>query len=84
MSILQRVNDFKRLWKLLLPAVAMSDDQKIVRWLDTFADPEIEYAWTRTCKTFMFLPQAETIVIYKYVTGVMVNQRKTNAAGGAL
>jgi hypothetical protein len=84
MSILQRENDFKRLSQLMPPSVAMRDDQNILRWLDTFTDPEIEYASTRTRKTFMFLPQAETIVIYKYVTGVMVNQRKTNAAGGAL
>jgi hypothetical protein len=84
MTILQRVDDFKRLWQLMLPSVSMPDDQNIVRWLDTFADPEIEYALNRTRRKFMFLPATEPVAIYKYVTGVLVNQRKTNAAGGGV
>jgi hypothetical protein len=79
---LQRVDASKRSGNLLLPSVAMPDDQNIVRWLDTFTDTEIEYALTRTRRKFMFLPATELVVIYKYVTGVLVNQRKTNAAGG--
>jgi hypothetical protein len=80
---LQTVDDFKRLWQLML-SVAMPDDQNIVRWLNTFNDPEIEYALTRTRRKFMFLPAKESVVIYKYVTGVLVNQRKENAAGGGV
>ena len=53
MISLQRVGEFKRPWNLLLPSVSMPDDQNIVRWLDTFTDPEIEYALTRTRRKFM-------------------------------
>lgn len=85
MISLQRVGEFKRPWNLLLPSVSMPDDQNIMRWLDTFADPEIEYALTRTRRKFMFLPPAaEPVVTYKYITGVLVNQRKTKAAGGVV
>jgi len=82
---LQRVGEFKRPWNLLLPSVAMPDDQNVVRWLDTFTDPEIEYALNRARRKFLFLPVAEPVVVYRYVTGVLVNQRKaaSAAAGGA-
>src|SRR5277367_1842431 len=80
MSILQRADDFKRLWNLLLPSVPMPDDQSIVRWIDTFTDPEIEYALTRTRRKFLFLPATAPVMIHKYVTGVLVNQRRENTA----
>ena len=68
----------------MLPSLSMPDDQNIVRWIDTFSDPEIEYALTRTRRKLLFLPAAKAIMIYKYITGVLVNQRKQSVskAGG--
>lgn len=83
MIILQRADDFKRLWQLMLPAASMPDDQNIVRWLDTFTDPEIEYVFTRTRRKFMFLPAAEPVEVYKYVSSVLRNERAARKAGGA-
>jgi hypothetical protein len=77
---LQRVDASKRSGNLLLPSVAMPDDQNIVRWLDTFTDTEIEHSLNWTRKKFQFLPSQAPVVIYKYVTGVLVNQRETASA----
>jgi hypothetical protein len=79
---LQRVGEFKRPWNLLLPSVSLPDDQNIVRWLDTFTDPEIEYALTRTRRKFQFLRPQAPVVIFKFITGILVNQRAEKAAGG--
>jgi len=38
MSILQRLDDFKRLWKLLLPFCTMPKKHNILRCVDRFAD----------------------------------------------
>jgi hypothetical protein len=76
------VDDFKRLWQLMLPTVTMPDDQNIVRWLDTFADPEIEYALTRTRRKFLFLPAEESVEIYKYVSSVLRNERAVRKTNG--
>ena len=52
MSILQRVDDARRLWALLIPHTAPPSDSWLAKWASAFGDAEIESAFTRTSRKF--------------------------------
>jgi hypothetical protein len=84
MLMLERIDATKRLWQIAIPQCPAPPEAQLLRWLDDFEDDEMEHAIRRTSKKFRTVP-IELLVpdrVYRYVTGVLVNERNGVTPGG--
>jgi len=76
MTTLIRVENVKRTWAIMLPGCAAPDDFQIGRWVSRFSDDELDYGIRRTAHKFRVVMPDDPLIVQRYATGVMNNQRQ--------
>jgi hypothetical protein len=80
MTTLDKVENVKKLWALLLPFCEAPNDYNLARWVSRFSDSEIEYAINRTAIRFRKGAPSESAIVQRYATGVLINEQSTKVA----
>jgi hypothetical protein len=80
MTLLDRVPYVRQLWTMLLPHVPQPADEFLVKWVFDYSDKEVEYGIVRASKKFR-QQTLEPIVVHKYVSGVLKNEREKRSQG---
>jgi hypothetical protein len=77
MMIVERVENVKKLWSLLLPSCPAPGDCQLGRWVSRFSGPEIEYAIGRTAVKFRNGMPSDSAIVQRYSTGILINEQST-------
>jgi hypothetical protein len=75
MTILDRVENVKKLWALLLSTCPAPNDYNVARWVSRFSDSEIDYAVGRTAVRFRSGLPSDTTLVHRYATGILLNEQ---------
>ena len=77
MTLLNRVNEAKTLWRLLAPSCPAPDDAQLARWLNRFTDSEMEFAIRRTgAKVRRGFLAEDATAPFRFCTGVLMSERR--------
>jgi hypothetical protein len=74
MTMLERVENFKRLWVMAVPRFPVPADAQIFRWVSRFPDSLIEYGLGRL-GTKSHVQVFTDDSAQRYLTGVLINEQ---------
>lgn len=76
MTLLMRIENISKLWKLMLPDIALPSPAWMGRWAESAPDVAIERAIVRASKVFATDRNKAVIpeVVHRYVSGVVRNE----------
>jgi hypothetical protein len=80
LTMLERLENVKKLWALLVPSCQAPDDYNLARWVSRFTDSEIEYAINRTAIRFRNGAPSDPMMVPRYATGILLNEQKAKSA----
>lgn len=77
MTIVERVENVQKLWKLGCPQVPLPADARIVDWCGIYSHSELEHALTKAfSKVRQGAVRTLTQDVERYATGIMINERR--------
>jgi hypothetical protein len=79
MTLLDRIDQIKKLWTVMLPNIPAPDPAWLGRWCDE-PDQLIEHAVVRASKKFCATKVLDPETVWRYVSGVINNEARAARA----
>ena len=76
MTLIERVEQVRQTWNLLLPTCPTPDDTQFARWAARFDDAEIQYAFACVASKWRRGLQTDSTSAHRYCTAISVNERR--------
>jgi hypothetical protein len=77
-KILERLNEAKEIWTVLIPYCAVPPDDTLRRWIVRFSSEELLYGFNITASKFASLqgPKLDPERLYRYTTSVLHSEQQ--------
>jgi hypothetical protein len=83
MSLLDRIDRFRRVWNMLVPQFACPNDAQIYRWAGRFDDDALEHGLQRVRAKVTKGGITSQDGAARYLTGVLLNEQRVKTVSCA-